>query len=72
MAVPVETNPAFRAGTPTELFDGPYQVDLAGHPSYDVSPDRERFLMIEPGGARRVEVVLNWFEELRARVPTGQ
>jgi serine/threonine-protein kinase len=68
MAVDVQTSPAFRAGTPKVLFQGNYVN------SYDVAPDGKRFLMIKPPGAAQsptdqVTLVLNWFEELRRRVP---
>lgn len=43
---------------------------------YDVSPDGQRFLMITSEGAdaagsgrAEINVVLNWTEELKARVP---
>jgi len=71
MAVDVQTSPAFRAGTPKVLFQGNYGS------SYDVAADGKRFLMIKPPGAAQastdqVTVVLNWFEELRRRVPVGK
>ena len=62
------------SGTPRVLFSGPYP-DNAGWTrprSYDVTPDGERFLLTRRAGERlfpRVVVVLDWFEELRARVP---
>ncbi len=38
-------------------------------------PDGQRFVMIQAGGpdseASQINVVLNWFEELKRRVPTG-
>jgi hypothetical protein len=44
--------------------------------TYDISPDGSRFLGVTspqqaaPGGdAAEINVVLNWFEELRQRVP---
>lgn len=43
-----------------------------GNPNYDVSPDGRRFLMIQQvvgSGPIDLQVVLNWDEELRARVP---
>ena len=46
--------------------------------SYDVAPDGKRFLMIKPPAAAaqsptdQVTVVLNWFEELRRRVPMAR
>jgi eukaryotic-like serine/threonine-protein kinase len=67
MAVDVETQPAFRAGRPRLLFEAPHLW------SYDVAPDGTRFLMIRrdpsESGPPRVNVVLNWFEELKRRVP---
>ncbi len=51
-------------------------------PTYDVAPDAQRFLMLKLGargdaddpfaGLSRFHVVLNWFSDLQARVPTGQ
>ena len=69
--VPIRTAPTFSAGTPTRLFDTRYYAGEAGHP-YDVSPDGQRFLMIKAAGtdqAPRMVVVLNWLEELKARLP---
>jgi hypothetical protein len=40
--------------------------------SYDVTPDGERFLLTKLPGEQpepRIVVVLNWFEELLAKVP---
>ena len=42
---------------------------------YDVAPDG-RFLMVAMdeetvAASRRITVVINWFEELKERVPTG-
>jgi serine/threonine-protein kinase len=59
---------------PRVLFSGPYP-DNPGWTrprSYDVTPDGERFLLTKLPGEQprpRVMVVLNWFEELRAKVP---
>ena len=41
---------------------------------YDVAPDGRRFLIIkpaeaQPGRQNDLRIVLNWFEELRRRVP---
>jgi hypothetical protein len=39
--------------------------------NYDVSPDGQRFLMVQGSDANltQLNVVLNWFEELKRRVP---
>jgi len=67
MAVDVETGAAFRALVPRILF-------TKASPDYDVAPDGRRFIMLKlataPEGApSEMHVVLNWFDELRRRVP---
>ena len=70
LAASISYEPSLRFGKPVELFDGPYTLDLQGHQRYDVSPDGERFLMVENSDDFRIVVVLNWFEELKRLVPT--
>ena len=73
MAVDVTTEPVFSAGKPKMLFDGPYLMTGAQYPNYDVAPDGQRFLMLKPveeaQAAAQINVVLNWLEELKQRVP---
>jgi hypothetical protein len=70
MAVDIQTEPSFTAGRPRLLFEGQYED------WWDVAADGQRFLMVqsvEPEQpATQIHVVLNWFEELKRRVPTGQ
>jgi len=59
---------------PRVLFDGPYLPTSASFPWYDVSPDGRRFLMLNPvesqaSSPTQINVVLNWFEELKQKVP---
>jgi len=75
MAVDVTTQPAFAIGSPRTVFAGDYGF-LGGSgqlANYDVSPDGQRFLMlqsnVQEGGVSQIHVVLNWFEELKRRVP---
>jgi hypothetical protein len=79
MRVGVTRGSTWAATTPTKLFEGDYGA-AAFHSgrTYDVSPDGRRFLMIKNGGANdpnatpaSMVVVLNWFEELKQRVPTN-
>ena len=77
MALDVATQTGFSAGKPRLLFERPYfrsDFPLVGT-AYDVSADGQRFLMVketEPAAAvTQINVVLNWFEELKRRVPTG-
>jgi len=65
MAVAVTYEPTFTPSAPELLFDGPYQADGTGHPSYDVASDG-RFLMMrsEPGRLNQIHVVVNLAAEL--------
>ena len=77
MAVEVASQPGFAAGKPRVLFEGDYLPTPLQFPNYDVSPDGQRFLMLKPSeqeavAPTQINVVLNWFEELKRRVPTGK
>jgi len=78
MAVPVTTQPTFSVGKPAVLFEGDYVVSEfpATGIAYDVSPDGQRFLMVkeveQPASATQINVVVNWFEELKRRAPLPQ
>jgi Tol biopolymer transport system component len=78
MAVEITTQPSFSAGKPKVLFAGQYQPSPNPVPNanYDVTPDGQRFIMLKPGGQEQaptqINVVLNWFEELKQKVPTGK
>ena len=71
MVADVRTDGDFVFSEPRLLFEANYAVSDAVN--YDVSPDGQQFVMIETdpqGDGRRVEVVQNWFEELKRLVPT--
>jgi serine/threonine-protein kinase len=65
MSVPVTTSDEFHSEAPMLLFEGQFEE------GYAVDPEEQRFLMVqaEPGAMTRINVVLNWFEELRRLVP---
>ncbi|MEX2271832.1 MAG: protein kinase [Vicinamibacterales bacterium] len=74
MAVPVTTSAgAIQLGKPAPLFDvSPYFFGAVGR-NYDVSRDGRRFVMVKnPVNAAAqstpITIVLNWVEELRARL----
>ena len=69
MVVDIETETDFIAGTPRVLFEAPFPVSS----DFDITPDGQRFLMIRIGEqqAGQINIVLNWFEELKARVPVN-
>ena len=69
MAVEIATEPTFSAGTPKVLFEGDFGTGTVSRANYDVTPDDQRFLMVQQGdvlGVSQINVVLNWFEELKA------
>jgi serine/threonine protein kinase/Tol biopolymer transport system component len=77
MAVDIATQPGFAVGKPRMLFEGQYLPTTTTPPYYDVSPDGQRFLMLKPSeqtqaGPTQINVVLNWFEELKQKVPVGK
>jgi len=73
MSVEINTQSGFSAGTPKPLFEGHYQTLTASTPNYDISADGQRFLMLQAAEqSAQINVVLNWFEELKQKVPTGK
>ncbi len=76
MAVDIATQPGFAAGKPRMLFKGGYELAPIPVTNFDVSPDGQHFLMIKPteqeqAAPTQINIVLNWFEELKRRVPVG-
>jgi serine/threonine protein kinase len=77
MAVDIYTEPSFAAGKPRQLFEGDYILNYFAGPYYDVSSDGQRFLMLKPVehaqvAPSEINVVLNFFEQLKQKVPTGK
>jgi dipeptidyl aminopeptidase/acylaminoacyl peptidase len=74
-AVSVRTSPTFSASPPKPLFEDRYARQGGGfYSNYDVSKDGREFLMLEPEqeiADAQLNVILNWFEELKRRVPAG-
>ena len=84
MAVSVDTDPTFSYETPRMLFEGKYigaifQWNNFDFHTWDIHPDGKRFLMMkqdagdgeepETGAPSKINIVVNWFEELKDRVP---
>jgi serine/threonine-protein kinase len=82
MSVTVETDSTFNHGKSEELFQGDYYSMNVGAiliPMWDIHPNGEKFLMMKPAetadeestkrSSRKINMVLNWFEELKQRVP---
>ena len=72
MAVSIQTEPTFEAAAPEVLFERAYALfNLNMYTNYDVDA-QGRFLMIKDTDQEpaQINVVLNWFEELKRLVPT--
>jgi len=77
--VDIRTTPSVSVGPPTLV-----PIEGTVHPvaqrNYDVTPDGKQLIVVLPASlgssdstsrpAQEINVVLNWFEELKARVPT--
>ena len=76
MAAGVEANTTFATTKPLLLFSAAYMRLWQGLPDWDITPDGKRFLMIKVSDTEsaptQLNVVLNWFEELRRLVPGKQ
>ena len=73
MVVDITTEASLSVGTPRLLFEGRYWSTSWSLTNYDVSPDGQRFLMVKEDSrpVTQMNVVQNWFEELRRLVPTN-
>ena len=74
-AVDVQATPILSAGKPRKLFEKDYERTTTLWPNYDVAPDGRRFLMIrtlDDKGPAQIDVVLNWVDELKQRVPVDR
>ncbi|MGA2262554.1 MAG: hypothetical protein ABSH28_14105, partial [Acidobacteriota bacterium] len=76
MVAETVTHPEFSAGTPRELFEF-RGLDTLPIRNHDITPDGRRFLIpqeceTKPMEVTRLNIVLNWFEELDRLCPTGK
>ena len=72
MAVDVTTSPSVTVGPPRRLFERRYNRSNGYWPDFDVTADGRRLLMVKgiaPEASTRINVVLNWFEELKRLAP---
>jgi serine/threonine-protein kinase len=72
IAVSVSTNVPFASGRPQSLFRDRNLQNGFPIPTYDVSPDGQRFVMIETLGGSQgqrgaIQVSQNWFAAFRDR-----
>ena len=72
MAVEITTSPALALSPPRLLFEQRYAYgNTIANANYDVTRDGQRFVMVKDDtSSGRLNIVLNWFTELKQRVPT--
>jgi hypothetical protein len=73
MDVDIVPGDRFQAGTPRKLFEGNWRWTQPVR-SYDITPDGKYFIMARPEPipdqrVTKLNVVLNWFGELKSRAP---
>lgn len=69
MSVPVSGSDELVVGKPNELFSHPQLFSHWSWPTYDVSADGQKFLLVEtfnPSGSK-THIIQNWFAEFRDR-----
>ena len=74
MAVTISPGTAFSPSVPHALFADTFvEPRESDHSYFDVSPDGRRFVMVKAAGGpapvAQLNVVVNWFEELKAKAP---
>ena len=77
-SVSIRTQPVFTFGNPVPLAIKGFAQSVCCRRDYDITPDGKQFIVILPPGAAtneapqtlQIQVVLNWFEELKRLVPT--
>lgn len=75
MSVPVQLEPEFTPGIPVKLFENNFVVPNQVRFSYDISPDGQKFLIIQnAAGSNDVDgadivIMQNWDDELQRLVP---
>ena len=81
VVVDIATQPTFSFSSPRPV-PGPIanNTAISGPRNYDITPDGQRIITVvgfgqrqqEASTASQVQVVLNWFEELKVRVPAAK
>ena len=76
MAVEVKAGSPAGVSKPHQIFEKSYRLSPGFWGNYDVSADDQRFLMVksvdEARAPTQINVVLNWFDELKRLVAAGQ
>ena len=74
-AMGIQTEPTLEWKNPVALFEAPWPLFSSGSVNYDVTTDGQQFVFVQPlpsesdDRSSQINVVLNWFEELKKGVP---
>ena len=74
LSADISLTPQIKVGRSRVLFTGNYAPAFSDSPMYDVTPDGNAFVMVQPyeeSVVSRMIVIVNWFEELRRLVPAN-
>ncbi len=75
MVVTIETDPHLSWSDPKMVFEG-VDVMLTDTRNYDIHPNGQRFLLIDEIDQevdnQQINIIINWFDELKRLVPTGK
>jgi Tol biopolymer transport system component len=76
MSVAITTRPDVTIEKPKLLFEGIYESFMGPRANYDVTPDGQRFVMVqasaEESRPNQIHIVFNWFEDLKRRSPRAR
>ena len=74
LSADISLTPQITVGRSRVLFMGNYAPATIDSPMYEVTPDGNVFVMVQPyeeNVVSRMIVIVNWFGELRRLVPTN-
>ncbi|TLY31953.1 MAG: hypothetical protein E6K56_04130, partial [Ignavibacteria bacterium] len=75
-AVPIAGARSLTAGQPHVILKDYHGVNVESEVSYDIAPDGKSILVTQPkegeGTYQQINVVLNWFEEIKKTVTAGK
>lgn len=75
MVVSIKTDPHLSWSDPKMLFEGTYLM-LTDTRNYDIHPNGQRFLLVgeidQEVDDQQINIIINWFDELKRLVPTGK
>ena len=72
MAVSITTEPNLLPGNPRIILNGSFKKGYPWGRNYDITPDGQRFLMIEEEAivseVDQINIIYNWFEQLNSKI----